>query len=112
MLIIEKKKDIVILNNLGCDAKTIRKIFMIEGFLITTIGSIIGLLLGFTLCWLQLKYGFIRFDEGFVVDAYPVKILLKDFVAVILVVLFIGLSAAWYPVHLFTNKSMMKQLSN
>lgn len=112
MLIIEKKKDIVILNNLGCDAQTIRKIFMIEGFLITTIGAVIGMILGFTLCWLQMKYGFIRFDEGFVVDAYPVKILIKDFISVILVVLFIGFAAAWYPVHLFTNKSIMKQLSN
>ncbi len=109
MLIIEKKKDVVILNHLGCDANTIRKIFMIEGFLITMIGASIGLLLGLTLCLLQVKFGFIRFDEGFVVDAYPVQILIKDFVSVMAVVILIGVLTAWYPVHLFTNKSLLKK---
>ena len=112
MLIIEKKKDIVILTNLGCDAKTIRSIFMIEGFLITMIGASIGLFIGLTLCLLQLNYGFIRFDEGFVVDAYPVQILVKDLFSVLVIVLLIGIVTAWYPVHLFTQKSISKELSN
>lgn len=110
MLIIEKKKDIVILNNLGCDSKTIRKIFMIEGFLITMIGASIGLFIGLILCLLQIEYGFIRFDEGFVVDAYPVQILIKDLISVLAVVILIGVLTAWYPVHLFTQKSISKEL--
>ena len=112
MLIIEKKKDIVILNNLGCDSVTIRKIFMIEGFLITMIGATIGLFIGLTLCLLQINYGFIRFDEGFVVDAYPVQILIKDLISVLAVVVLIGVLTAWYPVHLFTQKSISKELLN
>lgn len=110
MLIIEKKKDIVILNHLGADTKLIRNIFMMEGFLITVIGAVIGLVLGSTLCWLQIKFGFIQFDEGYVVETYPVKVMWQDFVAIIGVVMLIGFFAAWYPVRIFTNKSLSKEL--
>lgn len=110
MLIIEKKKDIVILNHLGADTKLIRNIFMMEGFLITIIGAVIGLVLGSSLCWLQIKFGFIRFDEGYVVEAYPVKVMWQDFAAIIGVVMLIGFFAAWYPVRIFTNKSLSKEL--
>lgn len=110
MLIIEKKKDIVILNHLGADTKLIRNIFMMEGFLITIIGAIIGLIIGTTLCWLQIKFGFIRFDEGYVVEAYPVKLAWQDFAAILSVVMLIGFFAAWYPVRIFTNKSLSKEL--
>ncbi|MFL5752596.1 MAG: FtsX-like permease family protein [Bacteroidia bacterium] len=106
MLIIEKKKDISILHNMGADASLIRKIFMTEGFLITILGAIIGLLLGLLLCWLQLRYGFIRFDAGYVVEAYPVDVQFSDFAAILGVVLLIGLLAAWYPVRVFTGKSL------
>ena len=85
-------------------------IFMMEGFLITVIGAVIGLVLGTTLCWLQIKFGFIRFDEGYVVEAYPVKIMWQDFAAIIGVVMLIGFFAAWYPVRIFTNKSLSKEI--
>lgn len=110
MLIIEKKKDIVILSHLGADTKLIRAIFMMEGFLITVIGAVIGLLLGTLLCWLQIKFGFVRFDEGYVVEAYPVTIMWQDFIAIVSVVMLIGFLAAWYPVRIFTNKSLTKEL--
>lgn len=111
MLIIEKKKDIVILNNMGADAKLIRNIFMTEGLLITCIGATIGLLIGFVLCWLQIKFGFVQFDEGYVVSAYPVKIQWTDFFAILGVVLTIGFFAAWYPVRIFTSKSINKDFA-
>ena len=76
------------------------------GFLITIIGAVIGLVLGSSLCWLQIKFGFIRFDEGYVVEAYPVKVMWQDFAAIIGVVMLIGFFAAWYPVRIFTNKSL------
>ena len=54
MLIIEKERDIEILKSLGANKTLIRKIFIIEGWLISIIGAIIGLILGFLVCWLQL----------------------------------------------------------
>src|SRR5581483_9467480 len=68
MLIIEKKKDIKILSALGADVSLIRKIFMAEGLMIIFIGSVIGILLGYGLCLLQQRYGFIHFEEGYIID--------------------------------------------
>lgn len=112
MLIIEKKKDIVILNNMGADTKLIRNIFMTEGLLITCIGTVIGLVFGFLLCLLQIKFGFVQFDEGYVVSAYPVEIQWTDFFAIMAVVLTIGFFAAWYPVRIFTSKSINKDFAD
>ena len=56
MLIIEKERDIGILRSLGADNTLIRKIFIFEGWLISIIGAFAGILLGFTVCWIQQKY--------------------------------------------------------
>ena len=106
MLIIEKKKDILILNNMGADLKLIRRIFLIEGMLITFIGATFGVAIGMFLCWLQIKFEFITMSEGLVINAYPVKIELLDMIAILTAVLFIGFLAAWYPVRIFTKKHL------
>lgn len=106
MLIIEKKKDITILNNMGASKQLIRKIFLIEGLLITLGGAISGILLGTLLCWLQINYSLVKLSEGYVVNAYPVKMEVMDFVMVLGSVLLIGFFAAWYPVKIFTKKHL------
>ncbi len=106
MLIIEKKKDISILNNMGADIKLIRRIFLIEGMLITIIGAILGVAIGTLLCWLQMKFEFITMSEGLVINAYPVKVEVLDILAILTSVLFIGFLAAWYPVRIFTKKHL------
>jgi lipoprotein-releasing system permease protein len=104
MLIIEKKKDIQTLTWLGADKLLIRKIFMREGLMITLTGVIGGLLLGLLLCWIQIKFKLVPFSEGFIVDAYPVKIVTTDLLLIFITVMFIGFFAAWYPVRIFTRK--------
>lgn len=107
MLIIEKKKDIIILNNMGADIQLIRNIFLIEGLLITFIGALLGLILGVLVCWLQIKFSLIRFSEGYVVDAYPIKILPSDLLLIVSMVFIIGFLAAWYPIRIFTKKHLI-----
>lgn len=107
MLIIEKKKDITILHNMGADSKLIRKIFLVEGMLITLIGAGLGMILGTFVCWLQITFSLIRFNEGYVVDAYPIKMEAADFAMILGVVLLIGFFAAWYPVRVFTKKHLV-----
>ena len=107
MLIIEKKKDIVILHNMGADSQLIRRIFLIEGMLITFVGAAFGIILGTLICWLQIKFSLVRFTEGYVVDAYPIKMEAMDFIMVLGVVLLIGFFAAWYPVRVFTKKHLV-----
>jgi lipoprotein-releasing system permease protein len=109
MLIIEKKKDIKILSAMGADVGLIRKIFMTEGLMIIFIGSTIGILLGYLLCLLQQHYGFIKFEEGYIIDAYPVDTRIGDFFAVIGTVLFIGFLAAIYPVRVFTKQHLVTE---
>jgi len=106
MLIIEKKKDISILHNMGADIRTIRRIFLVEGMLITFIGALSGLVLGTLICVLQMKFSFVKFEEGYVVDAYPVSFHLPDFILVTIAVLLIGFMASWYPVRIFTKKHL------
>ena len=106
MLIIEKKKDITILHNMGAGRKLIRRIFLIEGMLITLIGAGSGLLLGVLICWAQIRFSLIKLTEGYVVDAYPVEIRLTDILWILGAVVLIGFSAAWYPVRMFTKKHL------
>jgi len=106
MLIIEKKKDITTLWYLGADIGLVRKIFLIEGLLITFAGAALGLILGTLTCWIQIHFKLIRFNEGYVVNAYPVDMQFIDFVWILIVVMLIGFFAAWYPVRIFTRRHL------
>jgi lipoprotein-releasing system permease protein len=105
MLIIEKERDVEILKSLGANKTLIRKIFIFEGWLISIIGAIAGIILGFLVCWLQQTYGIVELpSESLIMDAYPVVMKLKDFIIVPATVLLIGYWAAWYPVRYLTKK--------
>lgn len=105
MLIIEKERDIEILKSLGADNNLIQKIFIFEGWLISIIGAMAGLFLGFLICWLQQTFGLVKLhSESLIMDAYPVVMKLKDFIIVPATVLLIGYWAAWYPVRFLTKK--------
>jgi len=109
MLIIEKERDIEILRSLGADNNLIRKIFIFEGWLISIIGAVAGLIPGFFICWLQQTYGLIKLQsDTLIMDAYPVLMKLKDFIIVPATVLLIGYWAAWYPVRFLTKKYLVK----
>jgi lipoprotein-releasing system permease protein len=109
MLIIEKERDIEILKSLGADNTLIRKIFIFEGWLISIIGAFAGIILGFTVCWIQQKYGIVRLQsESLIMDAYPVVMKIKDFIIVPVTVLLIGYWAAWYPVSFLTKKYLTR----
>jgi lipoprotein-releasing system permease protein len=111
MLIIEKERDIEILKSLGADNNLIRKIFIFEGWLISIIGAIAGIILGFIICWLQQTYGLVKLQsESLIMDSYPVVIKLKDFIIVPGTVLLIGYWAAWYPVRFLTKKFLNKDV--
>lgn len=114
MLILDKKKDIAILYGMGANKKTIKRIFLIEGLMISITGAAIGLLLGAILCWLQITFGLIRLGSeanSFIVPYYPVKMVALDFIAIFIVIFLIGLGAAWYPVRQISKKYLDNSLS-
>lgn len=109
MLIIEKKKDIKTLYNLGADQRFIRRIFMNEGLLITIVGALSGLILGILVCVLQQKFHLVTFDEQYVIPYYPIEMQVKDFIWILSVVMAIGFIAAIYPVRIFTKNDLIMQ---
>jgi len=100
MLILDKQKDIGILRSLGARDATIKQIFFLEGLLITLTGAIAGLILGLLVCFLQLKFGLVKLQGGgsFIMDAYPVEMMLTDFLYVFFTIALIGSASAWLPV--------------
>jgi len=111
MLIIEKERDIEILKSLGADNNLIRKIFIFEGWLISIIGALSGIILGFIVCWLQQTYGLVKLQsQSLIMDSYPVVMKIKDFIIVPGTVLLIGYWAAWYPVRYLTKKYLNKDV--
>ncbi len=110
MLILEKKFDISTLRSLGTDLSVIKKVFLFEGCLISLIGAVIGLFAGLLICWLQIKYKLVGLEGSgtFIIDAYPVSIELYDIIAVLFIVFFIGLIAAWYPIRYITKRFIVQ----
>jgi lipoprotein-releasing system permease protein len=108
MLILDKQKDIIVLKSLGASHADLRTIFMAEGFLITFLGAISGLVLGILLCLGQQRFGWIKLNGGggnFVVEAYPVDLQFIDLSYILLTVLVIGYFAARYPAVSLINKT-------
>mgnify|MGYP001392598549 CR=1 FL=1 len=104
VLIIDKRDDIKNFKNLGLDLPSMRRVFTYKSILGIFFGSILGLIIGFLLAYLQQELGFIKMGEGsFVIDAYPVKILCSDLILVQLIVLIIGFLASW-----ITSRKMVK----
>ena len=100
MIVIEKKKDFSILNALGMPIHKIRNIIIGEGLLIASLGSLIGIFFGVSICLLQQHYSLIKLGgDGatFVVDSYPIVIYLSDIFITFIVAIFIGFLASIYP---------------
>ena len=112
MLIIDKRADVVTLRNLGANDETIKRIFLLEGCLISFLGALIGVVLGVALCLVQQEFGLISLGSGdsagaFVVDAYPVSVHVGDVVLVLFTVLFISYLSVLYPVRYLSRRLLM-----
>lgn len=88
MLVIDKLKDIAILSSLGAGNQLIKRIFLLEGMMISMTGCIFGLIIGLGFSLLQQKFGLVKMSEDNLVitNAYPVALKWKDFLLVFLTV--------------------------
>ena len=97
MLVIEKIKDIAVLSSLGAGKRLIKRIFLLEGMMITLTGCIFGLLVGFVFCLVQQKLGLVKMGETNLVgisNAYPIALKWKDFILVFVTVSIFSLIAS------------------
>ena len=101
MLMLDKREDIRTLQNLGASKRLIRNIFLLEGWMISIIGALIGLIIGSVIAWIQSRFGIIKLSGSgsFIIDAYPVVYKIQDVIKIFATVIFIGFLAAWYPVR-------------
>lgn len=107
MLIIEKREDMVVLRSLGADEGLIKRIFLLEGWLISALGAAIGLVLGVAVILVQQHFGLLKLGgDNYVVEAYPVVLSFTDIAVSFVSVLLMGLLAALYPVKYISSKSV------
>lgn len=99
MLIIDKETDIKTLSHLGASAGIIRRVFMLEGWLVNALGAMAGLLVGLAICLLQEHLGLLKLGNGteYIVSAYPVAVQAWDVLLVGAVVMLLGALASWIP---------------
>lgn len=95
MLIIEKREDSAVLAVLGARPGTIDNIVVLEAWLLSVTGVLIGVPLGILLVLAQDAYGWLKLGGGsgagsFLLDAYPVDLRLGDIALVVVVILLIG----------------------
>jgi lipoprotein-releasing system permease protein len=101
MLVLEKAKDISIIKAMGGNATLIRRIYLLNGMLASTIGAGIGLLLGYAVCLLQMKFHLLKLtnggDSSFVIDYYPVVLKWTDPLVTIAIIISVSLLASYLP---------------
>lgn len=105
MLVLEKKKDVQVLQAMGADRSFIRKVFLSEGVLLATVGAFSGMLLAVILCLLQQQFKFIPLQgNSFVIDYYPVKILPTDLLIIASTIFLVAIIASWVPATKAANQ--------
>jgi lipoprotein-releasing system permease protein len=97
MMVMEKTRDIAVLMSFGVKAEQVRKIFLLQGLLISLIGTVLGLILGYALSWVGGHYPFPLNAEVYSIDHLPFAPRVWDGVIVAAVSLGVSLIATIYP---------------
>ena len=114
ILMIEKEEDVHKLRSMGADNRLINRIFLFEGWMISVLGALIGVVIGIGLCLLQQHAGLIKLGDtpgAFVMDAYPVKVEWPDVFVILITVITLGFLTVIYPVHYLGKKRFLKALA-
>jgi lipoprotein-releasing system permease protein len=98
MMVMEKTRDIAVLMSFGVNAEQVRRIFLLQGLLISVSGTVLGLIVGYGLSWAGGHYRFIHLDAAvYSIDYLPFAPRVWDAVIVAAVSLGVSLIATLYP---------------
>ena len=107
MLVLEKQKDISVLQSMGANKSMVLKIFLSEGLLLGSIGTIAGILLALIICFLQVQFKLVKLEGGsFLIDYFPVELAAADFILVAATATFIAFMASWFPARKAANQAI------
>lgn len=104
MLMINKRADIDLFYALGARNSTVRRLFLLEGWMIAVYGAVVGIVVGVVLCLLQQHVGIIKMGAGYMVENYPVALRASDVVLVFVTVLALGFVLAAYPASVLRQR--------
>lgn len=88
MMILDKKSNLKTLYNLGSEVKDLKKIFLLQGSLLTIIGGVIGLILGIIIVVIQQQFQLIMITESL---AYPVVFTISNVLIVMGTIVVLGI---------------------
>lgn len=91
MMILDKKQTLSTLYNMGATLKDIRKIFFLQGTIMTTVGTLIGLFIGYVVVIIQQTFSLVMITPFL---AYPVSVHAQNFVIVFLTITILGIIAS------------------
>ncbi len=92
MMIIDKKQDLITYTSFGYNLVQLKQIFWYLGFLISVLGGLLGIFIGFVIVWIQWQFEPIMINQ---LMPYPVKISVENFVIVLLTIAILGGLASW-----------------
>lgn len=104
MLFVEKKDNIHTMIGFGANYKTVFNIFFLEGLLISGKGIIIGLILGYGICFLQLKYPLLTMPNSGG-EAFPIGLSLTDGILIVFLVSALSFIFSFFPVRYLIKKN-------
>lgn len=111
MLVLDKRKDIAVLYTLGAMPRSVQAIFLLEGLLIGLSGAAMGMVAAWVLSWVQETFGLVSLGmQTSLIDAYPIRRQLSDFVYTALSVVVITLIATYRPAQLAATTTISAHL--
>lgn len=99
LMLMDKRRDMSTLRNMGMPQSALRRIFRIEGVMVSAVGVVAGLLLGFIICFVQQRFGIVKMGDNFIVSAFPVVMRGLDFLFTFLLVMAISTVAVFLTVN-------------
>ncbi len=98
MVVMEKTKDIGILKSMGATSGSIMRIFMFEGILVGLVGTILGCVVGYLICWAQETFHFFSLPADiYFINTLPIEMKVVDFTKVALAAMGLCFLATVYP---------------
>ena len=111
MMVMEKHRDIAILMSMGAKARQIRKVFVYEGALIGAVGTAIGLVIGYGICYFAQRYQWVKLDQQVYSIAYvPFEPRAFDGIWIAAAAMAVSLIATLYPARSATRIAPVESL--
>ncbi|MBT7616329.1 MAG: ABC transporter permease [Calditrichaeota bacterium] len=98
MIVLEKRREIGILKAIGASREGIMKIFLYEGMIVGVVGTFLGLIVGYGVCWGQQTFEWLSLPgDVYFLSTLPVQMQILDFIVITIVSLGLAILASVYP---------------